>query len=240
MAPNGGRSHSLETGVRLPVREASRFFVKIVNRQVARLQHQKQSKVTGSKPPPFDLRTINKQLGSFVQQEATDCLELARYTGKAQKREVKALAALYGAEPRACGRIGITLFKTTHTCHPDEHKQQQVNSLLAKSTATQNAQPAAHSTGVKKKRSCSMAKKQVRKQKHINLSGYQLLQTSHGAEQGLATGQVHAPALDSTNIGSKMLVSMGWEAGTGLGSTMQGQIEPVPIIKRRKLLGLGA
>ncbi len=85
-----------------------------------------------------------------------------------------------------------------------------------------------------------MAKKQVRKQKRREYGGYQLLQTSHDAEQGPATGQIHAPPLDSTNIGSKMLVSMGWEAGTGLGSTMQGQIEPVPIVKRQKHLGLGA
>ena len=53
-----------------------------------RLKHKKQSKVRGSKPPLFDLRTINKQLGSFTQQKAIDCLELPRYTGKAQKREV--------------------------------------------------------------------------------------------------------------------------------------------------------
>lgn len=85
-----------------------------------------------------------------------------------------------------------------------------------------------------------MTKKQVRKQERKNLGGYQLRQSSHDAEQRPATGQIHAPALDSTNIGSKMLVSMGWEAGTGLGSAMQGQIEPVPIIKRQKLLGLGA
>ncbi|KAL0047977.1 hypothetical protein WJX82_004866 [Trebouxia sp. C0006] len=113
----------------------------------ARLQHKKQSKFKGSKCPAFDLRTINNRLGSFTQQNATDCLELPRYTGKAQKREVKALAALYGAEPRACGRTGITLFKTSHTCLPDEYKQQQVNNLLANSTATQNTQPAAHSAG---------------------------------------------------------------------------------------------
>ena len=85
-----------------------------------------------------------------------------------------------------------------------------------------------------------MAKKQVRKQKRREYGGYQLLQTSHDAEQGPATGQIRAPPLYSTNIGSKMLVSMGWEAGTGLGSTMQGQIEPVPIVKRQKHLGLGA
>ncbi|DBA93993.1 TPA: hypothetical protein ACH3X1_001647 [Trebouxia sp. C0004] len=90
------------------------------------------------------------------------------------------------------------------------------------------------------KRSSSTAKKQMKKQKHSDSGGYQLLQMSHDAEQGQATGQIHAPALDSTNIGSKMLVSMGWEAGTGLGSSMQGQIQPVPIIKRQKLLGLGA
>ncbi len=85
-----------------------------------------------------------------------------------------------------------------------------------------------------------MAEKQMRKQNHRNFAGYQLRQSSHDAEQGPAIGQIHAPALDSTNIGSKMLVSMGWEAGTGLGSAMQGQVEPVPIIKRQKLLGLGA
>ena len=80
----------------------------------------------------------------------------------------------------------------------------------------------------------------MRKQKHREFGSHQLLQFGHGAEQGPAIGQIHAPALDSTNVGSKMLVSMGWEAGTGLGSAMQGQLEPVPIIKRQKLLGLGA
>ncbi len=60
----------------------------------ARLQHKKQSKVKSSKSPTFDLRTINNQLGFFTQQNATDCLELPRYTGKAQKREVQTTLAL--------------------------------------------------------------------------------------------------------------------------------------------------
>ncbi len=59
----------------------------------ARLKHKKQSKLRGSKPPLFDLRTINKQLACLVQQKATDCLELPRYTGKAQKREVRGTVA---------------------------------------------------------------------------------------------------------------------------------------------------
>lgn len=59
-----------------------------------RLKHKKQSKVSCSKPSAFDLRTINNQLGSFTQQNATDCLELPRYTGKAQKREVQVTLAL--------------------------------------------------------------------------------------------------------------------------------------------------
>ena len=49
-----------------------------------------------------------------------------------------------------------------------------------------------------------------------------------------------APPLDSSNIGNRMLMRMGWETGTGLGSALQGQVEPVPVIKRRKRLGLGA
>lgn len=71
--------------------------------------------------------------------------------------------------------------------------------------------------------------------------GYVLLQTNDdAAQQTPSTTQVHAPPLDSSNIGSRMLVSMGWEAGTGLGSALQGQTEPIPIIKRRRHLGLGA
>ena len=57
---------------------------------------------------------------------------------------------------------------------------------------------------------------------------------------GTATGQVDAPALDDSNVGNRMLLHMGWKAGTGLGLTSQGRTEPVPVIKRRKNLGLGA
>lgn len=84
----------------------------------------------------------------------------------------------------------------------------------------------------KKKKKAKKAQRQGRKG-----SGDAHQRQDSGAAQ---LGPVDAAPLDSTNIGSRMLVSMGWEAGTGLGSSLQGQIEPVPVIKRRKHLGLGA
>lgn len=81
-------------------------------------------------------------------------------------------------------------------------------------------------------------KKQRKRQTHM---GHVMTQACHvTTEQAPTSTQISAPPLDSSNIGSKMLVSMGWESGTGLGSAMQGQTEPVPIIRRQRLRGLGA
>lgn len=52
-----------------------------------RLRRNKQNKAKG-RQPSFDLSAINRQLAQLVQQEVLNCLELPRYTGKAQKREV--------------------------------------------------------------------------------------------------------------------------------------------------------
>lgn len=52
--------------------------------------------------------------------------------------------------------------------------------------------------------------------------------------------EVSTMPIDEGNVGNKMLRSMGWSTGTGLGLMAQGQVEPVPVVKRLKRRGLGA
>ena len=43
--------------------------------------------------------------------------------------QVRALAAVYGLEARACGRLGQTLFRSSHAGLPSAEGQAQVQSL---------------------------------------------------------------------------------------------------------------
>ena len=109
----------------------------------------------------------------------------------------------------------------------------QVAALLLNSKSTQQHSHAPHSSELRGKR----AKKQARKLAKLGRRDPGNPDQALGPD---SQGPIAAAPLDSSNIGSRMLVSMGWEVGTGLGSSMQGQVEPVPVIKRRKRLGLGA
>ena len=55
----------------------------------SRLKRKRSSGTGAAGQSLFDLLAVNKQLAQLVQQEQENCLELPRYTGKVQKREVK-------------------------------------------------------------------------------------------------------------------------------------------------------
>lgn len=59
-------------------------------------------------------------------------------------------------------------------------------------------------------------------------------------QQTQTSTEVATLPLDDSNVGNKMLKSMGWSEGTGLGTLAQGQVDPVPVIKRIKRRGVGA
>ena len=113
----------------------------------------------------------------------------------------------------------------------------QVAALVANSKATQRHSHASHGSEPKGRRALASEKSRKAKKQGRKVPGRA---QDGGAAHADCLGPVDAAPLDSSNIGSRMLVNMGWEAGTGLGSSLQGQIEPVPVIKRRKHLGLGA
>ncbi|KAI7816395.1 hypothetical protein BC939DRAFT_45125 [Gamsiella multidivaricata] len=46
----------------------------------------------------------------------------------------------------------------------------------------------------------------------------------------------HIPA---SNVGYKLLLKMGWKAGTGLGQNATGRTAPIPIERKQDVLGLG-
>jgi len=46
--------------------------------------------------------------------------------------------------------------------------------------------------------------------------------------------------LDDTNIGNRLLKSMGWSAGQGLGKSAQGIVNPISAEQRARGVGLGA
>lgn len=116
----------------------------------------------------------------------------------------------------------------------------QVTALLANSKATQRQSHASNASEPTRRK--ALASKKRNKAKKAHKQGRKGPGDAHQRQDSGAAhlGPVDAAPLDSSNIGSRMLVSMGWEAGTGLGSSLQGQVEPVPVIKRRKHLGLGA
>ena len=53
-----------------------------------RLQRRQKCTLAPTRPPLFDLKAINLQLVQLVEQKTSKSLELPRYTGKAQKKEV--------------------------------------------------------------------------------------------------------------------------------------------------------
>jgi hypothetical protein len=55
-------------------------------------------------------------MAAFVAGSAEGPLELPQFS-KMQRLQVRALAALFGLEPRACGRAGQSLFRTPR-CGP--------------------------------------------------------------------------------------------------------------------------
>ena len=110
----------------------------------------------------------------------------------------------------------------------------QVAALLARSKATQRLSHASFSCSPGTKQASRKLKKARKKLK--KKSGQMPSSEAANTEPTV----LDAPPLDSSNIGNRMLMRMGWETGTGLGSALQGQVEPVPVIKRRKRLGLGA
>jgi len=55
-----------------------------------------------------------------------------------------------------------------------------------------------------------------------------------------ASNSSNAFKIDSSNVGHRMLVRMGWEEGTGLGKKRSGRLDPVEAQKRRAGVGIGA
>ena len=55
----------------------------------SRLKTGKNNKVKRAAQPLFDLGAINERVAAIVQHEQENCLELPKYTGKVQKREVR-------------------------------------------------------------------------------------------------------------------------------------------------------
>lgn len=53
-----------------------------------RLQRRQKGASAPTRQPLFDLKVINLQLVQLVERTDSNCLELPRYTGKAQKKEV--------------------------------------------------------------------------------------------------------------------------------------------------------
>ncbi|GMN52666.1 hypothetical protein TIFTF001_021801 [Ficus carica] len=59
-------------------------------------------------------------------------------------------------------------------------------------------------------------------------------------EKQLEGSSGSATAIDSSNIGFKLLKKQGWKEGTGLGISEQGRLEPVEACLKNNKWGLGA
>lgn len=49
-----------------------------------------------------------------------------------------------------------------------------------------------------------------------------------------------APAADHSNVGNKLLAKMGWTAGSGLGASADGRVDPIAVQQFDERVGLGA
>ncbi|KAK9830638.1 hypothetical protein WJX81_008179 [Elliptochloris bilobata] len=128
-----------------------------------------------------------------------------------QRQQITALAGLYGYEGRACGRRGLTLFRTEHSqaaLPPDA--QQKADRLVACSAA--GGRPSADLRAA--------------------------LAAARGVGGGLQSALGRPVAPDSR--GATMLRALGWEAGAGLGRSAQGRTEPVPLHLGQGRRGLGS
>ncbi|CAL9776414.1 unnamed protein product [Musa acuminata subsp. burmannicoides] len=53
-------------------------------------------------------------------------------------------------------------------------------------------------------------------------------------------GSAGHTAIDSSNVGFKLLKKCGWKEGTGLGASEQGMLEPIPTFVKKNKRGIGA
>ncbi|THU69308.1 hypothetical protein C4D60_Mb08t13070 [Musa balbisiana] len=53
-------------------------------------------------------------------------------------------------------------------------------------------------------------------------------------------GSACLTAIDSSNVGFKLLKKCGWKEGTGLGASEQGMLEPIPTLVKKNKRGIGA
>ncbi|KAG0302753.1 G patch domain-containing protein 8 [Dissophora globulifera] len=73
-------------------------------------------------------------------------------------------------------------------------------------------------------------------------SDYDDLSDEHGNDDGdresvpAADMETHIPV---SNVGYKLLLKMGWKAGTGLGQHASGRTAPIPIERKQDVLGIG-
>ena len=67
-----------------------------------------------------------RRINTNLQKAGTGCFQ------------VKALGALYGLQPRNCGRKGITLFKTDHAGFPDQNSSGKVRVIVYSCLLTQD------------------------------------------------------------------------------------------------------
>ncbi|RKP09028.1 G-patch domain-containing protein [Thamnocephalis sphaerospora] len=56
--------------------------------------------------------------------------------------------------------------------------------------------------------------------------------------EGVEQASVEVPIADS-NIGFRMLQKMGWQSGQGLGRDGQGRVDPIPVVRKADVMGIG-
>ncbi|GLH12340.1 Uncharacterized protein GBIM_17071 [Gryllus bimaculatus] len=168
--------------------------------------------------PGFSVLTsANEKLSRFLQDSAQS--ELRLHPMQAPERaQLGHLAALYSLHMRTDAGSRPVLTKTQDTMRAV--RVDQLASGLSGSAARRGHGPA--SADFKRRR---------------RLPPQQQLPTSDNAQpMEVAAG---VPPLSETNIGCRLLKSMGWTPGQGLGPGGTGTQEPITASLRPRLLGLG-
>ena len=176
---------------------------------------------------------------------------------------MRALAAVYGLEPRACGRRGQTLFRTDRAGLPSADGLAQVHAQalcccspslphlnLTRRFSLEKIGHVAVERCFDRLTIELVTVKLMRRQSCLQVG--RLLACSFQGGKPSTTAKLEMEAalqigraslkrpIAATNKGSILLRQMGWSEGFGLGSKEQGRTEPIPLHVGQRRRGLGS
>jgi hypothetical protein len=199
-----------------------------------------------------DLLRLNETILEFLDEETWDILPFAPMS-KTQQAQLRILSGEYNLKSSFMGsgsRRLMVISKTNFTCVADQEEISQLIPTLLRAREDQQNQrspqqsPQQQRKPNKKKNKKPSDKRQQQKPKTKN-HDKRRQRKSEDNQSGspLVSGKVvaqDAKPIDESNVGNRLLRSMGWQGGSlGTGSTGEGIVDPIEAIFKNNKKGLG-